>query len=573
VTFRLRVLALVVVVAVAATLATLGVTVRQASRQITELVAADERAAAQITDQLTRYARMHGTWTGVADDVRRLAEGTQLRIRMVTVDGTLVADSDPLARQATGPIPTVPVVIDPRPRLSLGEVAHPPSTAKIVATLIAGYRTSLEYAACLTRAGVRVVPVISSEVRLSSFATASIGAEHLALPEFRADPGSAEGLGRRARACEEAESARRTSHRARDETPPTQACTRVASKSVRACLQRVFRERVGASAAPPARLWLVASDQRDAQGFAMAPVVTAAGLVAVLVLAGTLALSRQVLRPVGTLTTAVRRFGSGDLAQRVPVTGGDELGELGRSFNRMADSLQRAEEAQRRMVADIAHELRTPLANLRGYLEALKDGVLRPDQALFASLLEEAVLQQRIVDDLHELALAEAGTLAYHRMLVDVAELMETCRTTHQAAASAAGVELHLDLPREPGVLRVDADPDRLRQVLGNLLINALCATPAGGSITLGVRPVGDQVRLSVADTGSGIAAADLPFLFDRFWRADASRTRGTGGSGLGLAIARQIILDHNGTVDVASTVGAGTTFTIQLPAVQAVSP
>jgi two-component system sensor histidine kinase BaeS len=276
-------------------------------------------------------------------------------------------------------------------------------------------------------------------------------------------------------------------------------------------------------------------------------------------------LSRRVLRPIGALTAASARLGAGDLSLRVPAEGRDELGQLARSFNRMADSLQRGEERQRRLVADVAHELRTPLANLRGYLEALKDGVVPPSPELFASLHEEALLQQRIVDDLQDLALAEAGALAYNRTRVDLAELLETCRTAHQATADAEGVALVVE---SAGPVVVQADPDRLRQVVGNLVTNALRATPPGGSVTLGAAgPVDGLATVVVRDTGAGIAADDLPNVFDRFWRADAARGRTTGGSGLGLAIARQIVTDHGGDIRMDSEVGAGTEVTIVLPA------
>jgi len=330
------------------------------------------------------------------------------------------------------------------------------------------------------------------------------------------------------------------------------------------CLQRAFVVRTSDVAPRVLRLYLVAEEGTPAP-IDRAPIAAAAAVVVVLALAGTALLSRRVLRPIADVTDASVSLGEGDLGRRVPVRGRDELAQLARSFNRMADSVQSSEERQRRLVADVAHELRTPLANLRGYLEALKDGVLPGDQQLFADLHREAVLQQRIVDDLQDLALAEAGTLVYQPVPVDLAELLETCRTAHQPAADHAGVTLAVRADEPPVV---SADPDRLRQVIGNLATNALRATPAGGSVTLtaGADPDG-SARLTVADTGHGIATEDLPHIFDRFWRADAARGRGTGGSGLGLAIARQIVLDHGGTIAADSRPGGGTTVTLHLPA------
>jgi len=247
----------------------------------------------------------------------------------------------------------------------------------------------------------------------------------------------------------------------------------------------------------------------------------------------------------------------------VPVRGKDEIAQLATSFNRMATSLQASREQQRTMVAGIAHELRTPLANIRGYLEALKDGVLKPDQALFLSLHEEAMLQQRLIDDLQELAQAESGTMLYHRASLDVAELLSMSRTAHTAAAESRGITLEVYVYQRP---TVDGDADRLRQVVGNLVTNALRATPRGGTVRLRATGSGDEVTIAVSDTGHGIAKADLPHVFDRFWRADNARSRATGGSGLGLAIAREIVAAHGGTIAVESEVGVGTTFTVRLP-------
>lgn len=172
------------------------------------------------------------------------------------------------------------------------------------------------------------------------------------------------------------------------------------------------------------------------------------------------------------------------------------------------------------------------------------------------------MLQQRIVDDLQDLALAEAGALTYHRGDVDLADMLETCRTAHRARAETVGVVLELDAARPA---RVFADAERLRQVVGNLVVNAVRVTAPGGTVTLELVRRGDLAIIQVRDTGKGIPPEELPHLFDRFWRADAARGRATGGSGLGLSIARQIVTDHRGTIEVESTVGVGTTFSVVL--------
>jgi two-component system sensor histidine kinase BaeS len=276
-----------------------------------------------------------------------------------------------------------------------------------------------------------------------------------------------------------------------------------------------------------------------------------------------LALSGRVLRSVRALSAAAHRLGAGDLAQRVQVRGHDEIAELGRVFNQMAASLAESEARQCRLTSDIAHELRTPLANLRGYLEALSNGVLDPSPELLRSLHEETLLQQRLVDDLQDLATAEAGTLAYHWADIDVEDLLMTACTAHRQHADAHGVSL---TARTHGPMLAVADSGRLRQAVDNLISNALRATSAGGQVSLEGRAEHGQVILEVADTGSGIASEDLPRVFDRLWRGDPARGRETGGSGLGLAIARQIIADHRGSIEARSVLNSGSTFTVRLP-------
>ncbi|RMI47341.1 HAMP domain-containing protein [Actinomadura harenae] len=330
------------------------------------------------------------------------------------------------------------------------------------------------------------------------------------------------------------------------------------------CADQVLQQRLEGVAPEPLLLWLGYGRETTAlRAFQPARVITAAVLVAVLVIACTVLLSRRVLAPIGALAVAARRLGAGDLSERVAVRGRDEIAELARSFNRMADSLQRSEAAQHRMVSDIAHELRTPLANIRGYLEALHDGVLEPDPDLVLSLLEEAVLQQRLIDDLQDLALAESGALRMLCTPLDVRELLETSRVAHRAVAESHRVELTVEAEAVPAV---DADPDRLRQVVGNLVTNALAATPPGGRITLRASSAGGVVEIQVADTGRGIAPDELRHVFDRFWRADSARGRATGGRGLGLSIAQGIVQAHGGSLVAESTPGRGSTFTIVLP-------
>ncbi|WP_405518252.1 sensor histidine kinase [Streptomyces canus] len=532
--FRLRVLGLLMLVAMAATAATGWLTLRQANRQVQESVTAGRQEVSRITGDLRAYGFAHGTWEGLSPTVSRLAKDTGQRIRVATENDVLLADSDALEGRTPRPVSNQPpVLVDPRPLLRIPAGQLPRTSMKLTATAIAQYRAEAVYAACLTRAGAVVtappdetgVPRISTERR----------PEQCKEPKGAPDPQTPQDL-EVIRACE-------------------------SEQQFTTCLQRVFNERVG-SAAPPRLVIRLGVRDESAPTLAAAPTMAVAGGVALAAVLGALLLSRAVLRPVRAMTLAAGGLGEGDLGRRVPVSGRDEIAQLGRAFNRMAESIQAVEERQRRLTGDIAHELRTPLANLRGYLEALRDGVVEPTPELLDSLHEEALLQQRIVDDLQDLALAEAGALTYHRVRVDLRELLEAAGTAHRAQADAAGVALRLEAPRPVDVI---ADADRLRQVVGNLVGNALRATAPGGTVTLALDRHGDLAFLQVRDTGKGIPAEDLPHLFDRFWRADAARGRATGGSGLGLSIARQIVTDHQGTIAVESTVGVGTTFTVTL--------
>lgn len=289
------------------------------------------------------------------------------------------------------------------------------------------------------------------------------------------------------------------------------------------------------------------------------------GLVAVAIaVAITFFLSRRILAPVKALTSAAKRLGRGDFSQRVQVKDRSELGELGRAFNGMASDLERTEKLRRNMVADVAHELRTPLSNVRGYLEAIRDGVIKPDANTIRSLSEEAMLLSRLVDDLQDLALAEAGELKLVCQTEDVSELVNQTVATVQAQATAKGLSVSIDLSdRLPPV---NIDYHRISQVLRNLLENAVAHTAKGGAITVAAKQQDNWVELSVTDTGEGIPADDLPNIFERFYRVDKSRTRATGGSGLGLTIAKRLVEAHGGKIEVQSELGKGSRFSFTIP-------
>jgi signal transduction histidine kinase len=279
---------------------------------------------------------------------------------------------------------------------------------------------------------------------------------------------------------------------------------------------------------------------------------------------------RAITRPIEQLTRAAHQLAQGDLSVRVGVDdhparlGSDEISELGAAFNMMAGNLQQSEQARRDMTADIAHELRTPLAVMRGNLEAMLDGVYPLDAEHLNPVLNQVNLLTRLVEDLRTLALAEAGQLPLAKQPSDLAALLQGVLTSFEAQAAAQQVtlraELALDLPA------VELDPDRMQQTIGILISNALRYTPPQGSITVTAKIERANVAIEVADTGSGIAPEDLPHVFDRFYRADKSRARESGGSGLGLAIAKSIVEAHDGSIGVVSNPGQGAQLIIRLP-------
>ncbi len=281
----------------------------------------------------------------------------------------------------------------------------------------------------------------------------------------------------------------------------------------------------------------------------------------------TFVLSRRILSPVRVLTSAAKRLGHGDFSQRVQVSDRGELGDLAATFNSMASNLERAEQFRRNMVADIAHELRTPLANVRGYLEAMRDGVIKPDADAIRSLDEESMLLSRLVDDLQELSLAEAEKLKLVRQPESITELIKRTANTLQTPVSAKEISLSIELPDKLPLVSIDAS--RISQVLRNLLENAVTHTSTGGAITVTAREQCNYVEVAVTDTGEGIPAEDLPNIFERFYRVDKSRTRATGGSGLGLTIAKRLVEAHGGKIEVASQLGKGSRFSFTVPTAQ----
>jgi len=274
-------------------------------------------------------------------------------------------------------------------------------------------------------------------------------------------------------------------------------------------------------------------------------------------------LYRRFGRPLGHIFNAIDSVAEGDLSVRVPETNSDMFSELNKRFNHMVNELERSEKQRRNLTADIAHELRTPLHIIQGNLEGIIDGVYKPTPEHINNTLDETKLLSRLVSDLQTLSLAETGQLPLHPTRFLLADLMQDLTSSFSSRAESEGIKLETDIsnPDES----ITADYDRLNQVLSNLISNSLRYTPKGGTISLITLTNEKGIQLQVQDTGIGIPAEDLPFIFDRFWRGDKSRSERVN-SGLGLAIAKQLILAHGGEIEVKSEAGAGTIFTIYLP-------
>jgi len=268
---------------------------------------------------------------------------------------------------------------------------------------------------------------------------------------------------------------------------------------------------------------------------------------------------RRLVIPLGDLIDAAQSVEAGDYGARVRPRGPRELRALARAFNAMSERLETSEEQRRRLLADVTHELRTPLTIMQGNLEALLDGLYPADAQHLEPILDETRVISRLVDDLRTLSLAEAGALTLHREPTDAAQLVTDAVASFRSQADAAGVDLVTAI--DGALPQVDVDPVRMREVLSNLLSNALRYAPRGGNVRVGASTFDGHVRVSVHDTGPGIAAEALPHVFDRFYKSEESR-----GAGLGLAIAKSLVVAHGGEIEAISAAGQGTDMRFTLP-------
>lgn len=275
--------------------------------------------------------------------------------------------------------------------------------------------------------------------------------------------------------------------------------------------------------------------------------------------------SRGISTPIKSLANAARNMAKGDFTQHVKVKSKDEIGELAKDFNYMASELENNDKLRRNMVADIAHELRTPLTNIRGYVEGIRDDVIKVDNESKEFLYDEVLLLTRLVEDLHELALAESGEMKLSLETNDIRDIADMAVKALYPQIITKKLDVKLQLSEEPALAQVDRH--RIAQIFRNLLVNAIHFTSEKGTITVSVEKNDGRIEAAVSDTGSGILPQEIPYIFERFYRVDKSRARASGGTGLGLTIARRLVEAHGGTIGVESELGKGSKFFFTLPA------
>jgi two-component system sensor histidine kinase BaeS len=555
-----RLLVTSVLIAIAAIASTAWLATRTATRAINQeqgRALVDERGA---YEALITYAATHPDWSGAAAVVRAQAAKLGRRVTLMTADRSVIADSAP-GPSLHGARPSD--VVDPL-NLDLGLTG---GTEHIDARVVGPYRITpadrellRKVAAndmiCLRKLGVdgriveqpsgrpAVVPVDGRPPPMcpNDLRTFATGSEKTALTA----------LDRLTAACLGVDPSRVRIN-------PDFSASGPDPDRLPGCLAKSRRTQLEPYVAPPALLFVTdpasGADQTrfTLSGGNIVRIGTVTGAVLLATIIVTVLAGRRLVRPLQALTEAADQNSPATVSTR------DEIGHLARALNDSTGRRDRAEARHRALVSDVAHELRTPLTNIRSWLEAAQDDLAPTDAQLLELLHEEAILLQHIIDDLGDLAAADAGTLRVHPEPTYVRDVLAQVAESHRSTALAAGVRLTVEVADD---LIMRADPVRLRQIVGNLVSNAIRYTPPGGTVTLGAA----HSAITVRDSGAGISPDDLPRIFDRFWRADGSRSRTTGGSGLGLAIARKLAEAHGGTLEVESRPGDGTLFTLQLP-------
>ncbi|WP_433789851.1 sensor histidine kinase [Actinoplanes sp. CA-252034] len=573
-----RLLATSVLIAIAAIGATAWLAVRTATRAISQEQGRSLTDDKGVYDMLVAYAAGHPDWSEAPDLVRERAAKLDRRITLMTEDRQVIIDSGPGPSLAAA---RPSAVVDPL-NLDLGLTG---GAERIDTRAVGPYRLPAAeraelraYAArtksCMDEAGVsgRVVDTPSGRPTVEPTAPDTSGAlsrctAGLDETATRTEEKALRSLGKLTSACLGGVdggtvmvsprfsayilTAKEASDRTIVPIVPSEHKGVAAGRTarVRSCLEKSRRTQLQPYVAPPALLFVTDPGTGDDETrFTLSRentvrIVTVTGAVLLATIVVTVLAGRRLVRPLRALTEAA------DRQAPVVVSGRDEIAHLARALHASA-------EQRRAMVNDVAHELRTPLTNIRSWLEAAQDDLAPTDAQLVDLLHEESVQLQHLIDDLGDLAAVDAGTLRVHPEPIRVRDVVEQAADAHRGTGP---VRLETSVEGDPVV---HADPVRLRQVVGNLVSNAIRYTPAGGTVTV----TASQSTITVRDTGIGISEEDLPRVFDRFWRADESRSRATGGSGLGLAITRKLVEAHGGTITVQSTPGMGTVFTVRLP-------
>jgi len=567
-----RMLAVSIVVAVASIAATAWLAALTASGGIRQQQSQSLADDTRIYTTLLDYAATHQSWSGVDDTISELERSTSRSIELQTA----AAAAPPGARASAviDPLAVDPVILPDAPVDRIDPDAAGPY--RLTADARAQLGTIADrVAACLEQDGASVARRTLPSGRpavTTPFADdyARCGGDELDHPTSTEATALA-ALDSLVNQCLSGAGVAPVAVNVDFSWSPTVAQVAGAepAQTVRDCIAASRKSQLAPYVAPSAVLFVTSESGAAPTTFDLSSgnqlrIAAAAAAVLLVTIVVTVIASTRLTRPLRALTSAAQTMAGGTSGTRVAVRGSDEIARLGVAFNEMSAARDAMEQQRRAMTSDIAHELRTPLSNIRGWLEAARDGIVTGDAALAASLLEEAMLLQHIIDDLQDLAMADAGRLRLNRQPLPVAELLGQVVTAHAVLAEAADIRLGLRVDGDP---MTDADPLRLRQVLDNLVRNALRYTRAGGQVELHARQHGDQVLIEVSDTGIGIDAHDLPHVFDRFWRAEKSRNRESGGSGLGLSIARRLVEAHGGSIAVTSTPGEGSVFRVTLPA------
>ncbi|MCU1392878.1 MAG: hypothetical protein JWM34_1306 [Ilumatobacteraceae bacterium] len=549
---RARVIALTVGVAAVAIAVTAWLATRSAEQAVKSHAEQSLETNVGIYQALVDYGSAHQTWADVAPVLSELEDKTGRRVAITDERGRIVADTDLIDGKASRPLPRMATA-----RIDAANPTISGYDDSLVPTTTIGTDTVDQVIQCLED---HKVPYTIDDTDPGSYPSPGDDITDAQYKQYNdcTDPLAGNPVGYTERLNADVEACVRG-----DGFTPVYSSGSVdvmeTTDAAYTALDDCYTSAVNSRIAPPVMLYLGTRDESPSPFSGTTLGTTLPLMLGLLVLGTALAwfLARRLTRPLRRLTTAADALASGDLSHRVDVTGDDEIGVLSNAFNSLASSLERNEQLRRQMVSDIAHELRNPLLTINGTLEAIEDGVYQPTGEVIASLMDETEHLYRLVLDLQDLSVADDGGLRVELRDGDLADVASSVLDAHRPVAERASITLSLIID---GSAPVRIDPSRMRQVVGNLVGNALRHTNPGGHVEVRV----GRGEVDVTDDGEGIAAEDLPNVFERFWRSDSSRTRGTGGAGLGLAIATELVKAHGGTLSVTSAVGVGTTFSVR---------